>query len=223
MLTEDQIQSLFTFLEKKKIKDYDLKMELADHLSEAIEEEMKTQPDFNIALQNVYKSFGVFGFNKVVEEKTNVIEKFFKSEYNYYFNRYFTLPKIIGTLLLFFVLLFLGNNLGKDHGELYILGLATLSLFVGISTNLILRKKFLRPLKTLVCLPRKNFIPDSLLFWLPFIIFRLVFRNYPLLADFFVDFLCAYYSVITLTILAKAQAYQALYHKARKEYPLAFS
>lgn len=110
MLTQEQIDLLFSFVEKKGVKYYDIKMELIDHLSEAVEAEMKKQPDFNLALNNVYKSFGIFGFNKVIEQKTAVVEKHFKKEYNNYFDRYFTLPKIIATLFIFFVFIYIGHH-----------------------------------------------------------------------------------------------------------------
>lgn len=76
MLTQEQIDTLFTFCNKKYVRYYDVQVELIDHLATAIEEKMKTSPglSFEDALQATYKSFGIFGFAKVVQEKTEALK-----------------------------------------------------------------------------------------------------------------------------------------------------
>ncbi len=76
-LTNEQIQALFTFTEKKFVKWYDLQVELVDHLANKIEEEMDNNKtlSFERALGNVYEKFGLFGFAHIVQEKENELKK----------------------------------------------------------------------------------------------------------------------------------------------------
>ncbi len=76
-LTEQQIQTLFTFTEKKFVKWYDLQVELVDHLANKIEELMDADNSlsFERALANVYSTFGLFGFAHIVQEKQHELEK----------------------------------------------------------------------------------------------------------------------------------------------------
>lgn len=77
MLTEEQIQCLFTFCEKHFVKYYDVQVELVDHLANAVELEMKNDPKlkFENALEKVHKSFGVMGFAPLVADKQKQAEK----------------------------------------------------------------------------------------------------------------------------------------------------
>lgn len=76
-LDADQIQLLFQFTEKKFVHWYDLQIELVDHLASRIEEEMEADPGlgFDAALRKVYAGFGIFGFAKIVQEKSSQLEK----------------------------------------------------------------------------------------------------------------------------------------------------
>ena len=76
MLSEDQIQSLFTFCEKHFVKYYDVQVELVDHLANAVELEMQknSQLTFEKALEKVHQSFGVMGFAPLVTEKQKQAE-----------------------------------------------------------------------------------------------------------------------------------------------------
>lgn len=71
MLSEDQIQYLFTFCKRHYVRYFDVQMELVDHLANAVELKMKTDPkiSFDCALEKVYRSFGVMGFSTIVREK----------------------------------------------------------------------------------------------------------------------------------------------------------
>ncbi|MEO9147637.1 MAG: hypothetical protein ABI237_18975 [Ginsengibacter sp.] len=77
MLTNGQIQSLFTFCENRKVQYYDVQVELVDHLSNAIEDEMKSNPKitFEEGLEKVYQSFGNKGFKPLVIEKQKMVKK----------------------------------------------------------------------------------------------------------------------------------------------------
>lgn len=101
-LTADQIQTIFDFTEKKYIKYYDVQLELVDHIADKIETLQADDPNlsFDRALHEVYKSFGVFGFTKVQEEKMVELQRYWMRHLKSYIKSYFQWPKIIITLIL---------------------------------------------------------------------------------------------------------------------------
>ena len=70
-LSEIEIKRLFEFAEKKLVHWYDLQIEIVDHLASGIEAEMQATSGltFESALEHVYRSFGMFGFAKIVQER----------------------------------------------------------------------------------------------------------------------------------------------------------
>lgn len=98
-LTKDEVDYLFTFCTKHYVRDYDIQLELVDHLSNAIEDLWVLNPkiSFQEALEKCYKSFGYKGFAGIVQEKTRAIEaKHSKAKLKLLLS-YITLPK--GSLL----------------------------------------------------------------------------------------------------------------------------
>ena len=76
-LTTEQIDYLFDFTRQKRVRYYDVQVEIVDHLASAIEEKQREQPDlaFQAALEQVYSGFGIFGFAKVVQAREQAVEK----------------------------------------------------------------------------------------------------------------------------------------------------
>jgi hypothetical protein len=76
-LTNEQIQKLFAFTERKFVRWYDLQCELVDHLATKIESEISADNklDFDKALNKVYEGFGIFGFAQIVKERENQLRK----------------------------------------------------------------------------------------------------------------------------------------------------
>lgn len=72
-----EIRYLFQFLNRKGVKYLDVKVELIDHLAEGLEECWKKQPGLPIELaaHEVYASFGIFGFGKMIEAKRQLLFK----------------------------------------------------------------------------------------------------------------------------------------------------
>jgi len=101
-LTEKQIEELFRFCEKKFVRQYDLQLELVDHLAERIEEEMAADSklSFEDALQKVYKGFGIFGFAHIVQDRSNMLYKRNKKLWWAQVKSFFVLPRILLTLSL---------------------------------------------------------------------------------------------------------------------------
>lgn len=102
MLTSEQIESLFTFCRKHYVYYYDVQVELVDHLANAIESEMESDPriSFEKALEKVHKSFGIMGFATVVAEKEKMVLKQGRKLFWSTIKEQFTWPKV----LLFFSL-----------------------------------------------------------------------------------------------------------------------
>lgn len=81
-LSAYQIKYLKYFLEQKYVGYYDVQIELIDHLASAIEELIEEDPELNfeLALDIVYKRFGVGGFAKIVKEKEKALGKFWRKQ-----------------------------------------------------------------------------------------------------------------------------------------------
>lgn len=101
-LSKKEIGELFSFTEKKFVRYYDLQVELVDHLAERIEEEMQNNKSlsFKMALDKVYTSFGIFGFAKIVQHKEQEVIRNNNRIWKQEFKTFFTLPKIIFSILL---------------------------------------------------------------------------------------------------------------------------
>ena len=102
-LTDIQVEKLFEFTRKKYVYFYDLQVELVDHLAESIEDAMVKNPSltFEAALEKVYKTFGIFGFGKIVQQKSEALYKQSKKMWWLELKNYFTIPKIFMTLAVF--------------------------------------------------------------------------------------------------------------------------
>ena len=57
-LTKDQIQFIDNYLIKIKVKYWDVRLELLDHIVSAVEAKMENGMPFNKAMANVHRGFG---------------------------------------------------------------------------------------------------------------------------------------------------------------------
>ena len=117
-LTSSQIQQIFDFTAQKYIKYYDVKLELVDHIANRIEEMQAEDPklSFDSALQRVYKSFGIYGFTKVQEQKMIELQRYWRMRFWSYIKSYFKLPKVILTICLTLLIMIFLN-----HGIFYVM------------------------------------------------------------------------------------------------------
>lgn len=107
-LSKLQIENLYHFTKQHYVVWYDLQSELVDHLANDIEHIWEKEPhlSFEQAKNKSFKKFGVFGFMEVVEKKQKALNKrYLKLIWNA-FIAFFSIPKIIFTISLFFSLLF---------------------------------------------------------------------------------------------------------------------
>lgn len=115
-LSEQEIEKLFRFCEKKYVRYYDLQLELVDHLAARIEEEIEKDPklSFDGALEKVYKGFGIFGFAHIVRDREKALFKSHNRLWWKAFRSYFTLPKLALTLCLLAAFYLLGSLLTPE-------------------------------------------------------------------------------------------------------------
>ena len=101
-LSKEQIDELFTFVEKKYVRYIDVQYELVDHLASGIEEEMTNDSsiDFRTALDKVYNRFPITGFDQFLTEKEKAMQKYWRRKQGDIFKQYFTLPKVFLTIML---------------------------------------------------------------------------------------------------------------------------
>jgi hypothetical protein len=103
MLTDIEIEKLFSFCRKHYIHYYEVQAELVDHFADAIEALRKQQPSisFDDALNSVYSSFGGYkGMQKIQEEKKKMVARQHNKLKKEIFLSYFQVPKIFLTVLL---------------------------------------------------------------------------------------------------------------------------
>jgi hypothetical protein len=114
MLSQEHINALFAFCEKKRVEYYDVQVELVDHLANAIEDKMEKEPQtsFEQALGEVYKQFGIFGFSKIVAEYANNVYNHQRKTFYRLVKEQFQWPKavILITSIAIFYMVF--TNLG---------------------------------------------------------------------------------------------------------------
>lgn len=105
-VTSAQIDQLFAFTKMHLVEHYDLQVELVDHLAQAIEAQWGEDPtiSFEEALEKEYKKFGVFGFSGLVEKKQAALQNHYWRMIKKEMITFFTIPKVIFSLALFYLL-----------------------------------------------------------------------------------------------------------------------
>ena len=98
-LTDEEIESLFDFCRKHYVPEYDLQIELVDHLASGIEEQWLEDPDipFPIARINTFEKFGVYGFSKIKEQKEKELRRKYGTMFWQYTLEFYKFPKIVMT------------------------------------------------------------------------------------------------------------------------------
>ncbi len=81
-VSKEQIDYLFDYTRKKRVRYYEIQLELVDHLASAIEEKWEQQPElsFEKALNETYDSFGIYGFAKIVQEKEQAFIRYWRNK-----------------------------------------------------------------------------------------------------------------------------------------------
>jgi len=212
-LTNNQVQKLFAFTEKKFVRYYDLQVELVDHLAERIEEKMNKDSaiNFDMALQTVYKDFGIFGFAKIVQEKSEQLRKQNNKRLFAEIKNLFRWPEIISSLALALFIWTLVSNIDKVFIDIlfiaYMLVIACIIIWS--------RRKF-KPNKKIMMTEN---MPDYM-GMIPFIYRFVFFEDFFSLNNF--AFALFIFSAIIFQ-LACFRISKKLKQEARQNYPAAFA
>jgi hypothetical protein len=212
-LSEEQIQHLFLFTKKKLVHWYDLQVELVDHLASRIEEEMNADAglEFETALERVYKEFGIFGFAKIVQEKSAQLQRAAGKMWWQEIRAFFTWPKaiLLGLIIASLFQLsrwFDSNILMISFLVVYVL--ASIASYVYLYRTSRLRRKLLLLQVTPTHVSTVVFIYQS----------YIIFGN----AGFTPFMFCLLASLGILVELASFQLYIKVKAEARRLYPEAF-
>lgn len=221
MLTQEQVQKIDWFFESNGLELYDLRMEMVDHVSEAIESKMQSQPGIS--------------FEQVFEEETGKFNKkdFPVQNYEAGLQRnpikewnYFTGSRIIRLLAIFLLLVspvvFLNYKLLVYVELLYLLA--------GTSWYLHFLFRFKRKYKE----SRKQlglyFSGGVITYLVPvlyfvFFVLKPLFKGRELIQDkgewFFILFVFLYLFIIA-ALLAKIDTKKRQYNAAKRAYPYLF-
>lgn len=111
-INQIQLEQIETFVKSKYVEYYDIQVELVDHLASNIEQEMDSNPnlDFDKALTNGYKKFGIFGFSDFVEERQKAVYSQSIKKYWKTFFEFFKIPNFVYSLLIFTLFYLVAKN-----------------------------------------------------------------------------------------------------------------
>jgi hypothetical protein len=141
-LTEEQVKKLFALCLKTEIYEYDLQIEIVDHLASSIEDQWQKDPElsFGWALKNTIDKFGKNGLQKLERKLKKQLRRNFNLILLHYFLEYFKLPKILVTTA-FFSAVFTVLRLAQNNFQVLLLITAPVSLFAFYYSYLYFPKK----------------------------------------------------------------------------------
>jgi hypothetical protein len=142
-VTPEETKALFGFCHKHYVSQYDLQIELVDHLASAIEEQWKENRDlpFQKALMNSFGKFGIYGFSKIKKQKEKELNRKYNKVLFDYFFEFYRWPKLLMTLAFTFLFLTILQITGNGVWVMsaYFVGLI---IFIGLYYYLIFPKKY---------------------------------------------------------------------------------
>lgn len=103
-LTTTDINELYAFTQSRGVEYYDLQCELVDHLATDVEEQWayNQNTDIESAVNAAYSRFDKTGFTTLVEQRKKALGKRYMKLIGKCFIGFFTPPKILFTIALFF-------------------------------------------------------------------------------------------------------------------------
>ncbi|HYQ56094.1 MAG TPA: hypothetical protein VEP89_02020 [Draconibacterium sp.] len=121
-MTQQETDHLFKVCENHDVLQYDLQIELVDHLASLIEQHWTEKPEdpFKYALYKALQKFGPSGFQQIEEQKQRELtRKYHRVLWNHLVD-FYRWPKMLLTLALSFGVLLLLKNLSELHWLLVI-------------------------------------------------------------------------------------------------------
>lgn len=130
-LSPEEIDQLFAFCQKHYVPQYDLQIELVDHIASSIEEQWETNSSlsFQEGLKKSFGQFGIFGFSKIKKQKEKELRRKYSRLFIQYFIDFYRWPKALLTISLT-ILLFLLFRLTNDVKAVTVLLSGVICIFV---------------------------------------------------------------------------------------------
>jgi len=225
VLDQEQIDYLFAFCRRHYVRYYDVQIELVDHLANAIEEKLNANNNlsFDKALDEVYATFGYKGFAGIVEAKTNALSKQYNKLRWKYFGEYFTIPKIVFTMMICLGLYTLGNVMPASNLRAAIYLIAMIVCVTEIVISFKLSKSIKKAKKEILLLNISISGQSFIAFWCfqVLINYSTFFKGIQLsmLQYWFLSCIIVVYIIITI---AQRKVNEQVIAKAKQDYPLAF-
>jgi len=217
-LTDAQIEALYLFTQKKGIQYYEVQIELVDHLASSIEAEWAEKPElpFDMALEDVYRRFGIFGFDELEAQKANALYKLQLKRWSRTFLKFLNVP-----LGLFTVLIFLGiretMQLVGFERFYWPYSLVLMAAGIGYMVFSSQKQKQKQQKKLMLLNFGRSFgVAFNLTWYIPFCILRHI-----QFTEFWVPALV--YTALTVLLLSFIQTREAVQKQAEALYPAAFA
>ncbi|MCH5600010.1 hypothetical protein [Niabella ginsengisoli] len=227
MLTQEQIQEIENLCFSEGVYFYDVRMEMVDHISQAIEDILKQQAkmSFEEALKTASQEVGVYGFKYIVEEKEKEIRQAVRQRQFKLFRTFFTWPKIAGCLLLF-VLVIIPYYYFELSAKTYV-NISRLTMCIILLFWLFLRMPFKKAAKKLLTVKVINEGVLSAQWLLGVFGLGSLFTNNTEEGWTNAGWFAVLVSVITASIillsLAEIMVHRAIYKSSRRNYPTVFT
>ena len=105
-LTTEEIELIYDFCYDRDVSEYEIQVELVDHLASAIEEKWKINPEISFFdnLFEIYHRFGPDDFKKLAKSKKRAFQKQYNRLFIRFIISFFQLPRIILTFAFSFFL-----------------------------------------------------------------------------------------------------------------------
>jgi predicted neutral ceramidase superfamily lipid hydrolase len=222
-LSDTEIDYLYSFCVKHYVRDYDVQVELVDHLTNAIENLWKQIPDltFEQALEMVYKTFGYKGFASIVSEKTIAIQKQHNKAKSKIFWSFFTWPKAAFSFMIAAIIVLLPKYFSPHQLKALIAFVLIVAMFLQAYFTIQFHRNNRKQKKQLLLTANIAYTSDGLTFMYIFFPYHNVFDNVTFgIINFYA--LSALLYVICISFYISINYGKSVLAKAEKDYPLAF-
>ena len=100
-IAPEETKQLFKFCHRHFVYQYDLQIELVDHLALAIEDQWGKEPELtlNETLKNTFGKFGIHGFGKIKQQKERELRRKYNRLLWNFFLEFYRWPKVVTTFI----------------------------------------------------------------------------------------------------------------------------
>lgn len=214
-LTDEQTRELYEFTLRKRVRYYDVQIEIVDHLACAIEDRLDREPTlpFHEALRLEYKKYGILGFSKIVTEKMKAQEKrnrlLIFSEIKSLFHG-IGLLIVLSIMTLFYFLFQWYDKSDIITGSYILIGIFYISEIIQAVTIRRSKKRLL----VLEKFSSESFDPLWVILWIN--VFKYLEKMNWMVLFLILSFICLYF-------IAKTKSHIKKIYQAREQYPEAFA